>query len=72
MSRGMSLHVASGRFTSVLNPKQIVGFVPWQDVNRVKTEVVLLKPCPFCPQVQTSSGHPRMSVLCHQRTFVST
>jgi len=29
----MSLHVASGRFTSVLNPKQIVGFVPWQDVR---------------------------------------
>jgi hypothetical protein len=32
MSGGMSLQVASGRITSLLNPKQIVGFVPWQDV----------------------------------------
>jgi hypothetical protein len=28
-----SLHVASGRFTSVLDPKQIVGFAPWQEAN---------------------------------------
>jgi hypothetical protein len=33
MSGGMSLHIASGRFTSVFNPKQIVGFVPWQDIR---------------------------------------
>jgi hypothetical protein len=29
----VSLHVASGRFTSVLDPKQIVGLAPWQEAN---------------------------------------
>jgi len=28
-----SLHVASGRFASVLDPKRIVGFLPWQEVR---------------------------------------
>ena len=33
MSGGMALHIASARFTSMFHPKQIVGFVPWQDVR---------------------------------------
>src|SRR6516165_4556457 len=28
-----SLHVAPGRFTTMLNPRQIPAFAPWQDVR---------------------------------------
>jgi hypothetical protein len=28
-----SLHVAPGRFTTMLNPRQILVFAPWQDVR---------------------------------------
>ena len=55
MSGGMSLHVASGRFTSVLNPKQIVGFVPGQDVRLGSFATGLsqyqARPCPSAPEV---------------------
>src|SRR5262249_10885495 len=57
-----SLHVAPGRFTTILNPRQIFVFAPWQDVRfGSRADVVVSRiDVRFTPH----SGHVRCTSRC--------
>jgi hypothetical protein len=77
-----SLHGAPGRFMTMLNPREILTFAPWQDVRfgskadicAAKSDVRFTadfrtRSCPLYPRKRTCAVQLVMSALGQKQTF---